>query len=112
MRTIIDINDTPPGATKAHAAGERTTLKATIERALRAFWMIRGAVPVPPRPSRCSEGFKGVRPGVDLTDNAALEALMDAEPSLRGGVARTGLPSLLLLRRLWPFDAAPGPGRR
>jgi len=56
MRTIININDAPPGAAKAYAAGERTTLKATIERALRAFWTIRGAVPVPPRPSRCSGG--------------------------------------------------------
>ena len=40
-------------------------------------WTIRGAVPAPPIP--VFRG-KGVRPGVDLTDNAALEALMDAEP--------------------------------
>ena len=53
--------------------------KATIERALRAFLDDpgRGAGLDPPIP--VFRG-KGVRPGVDLTDNAALEALMDAEP--------------------------------
>lgn len=52
MRTIIDINDAPPGAAKAYAAGERTTLKATIERALRAFLDDpgRGAGPAPSIP--------------------------------------------------------------
>ena len=93
---------------EAYAAGGRTTLRATIERALRTFLddPERGVGPAPPIPVFRE---KGVRPGVDLTDNAALEAFMGAEPSLRGGVARAGLSSL---RRLWPFDAAHGPGRR
>ena len=78
MRTTIDINDELLRAVKAHAAGERKTLKATIEEALREF--LAG-----PRPEEASAPpipvfrGQGVQPGVDLTDNAALEGLMDAE---------------------------------
>ena len=37
MRTMIDVNDGLLRAAKAHAAGRRRTLKATIEQALREF---------------------------------------------------------------------------
>ena len=78
MRTTIEINDELLRAVKAHAAGERKTLKATIEQALREFLVgPRGAVPDSP-PIPVFRGH-GVQPGVDLTDNAALEGLMNAE---------------------------------
>ena len=79
MRTTIDINDELLRAAKAHAAGERKTLKATVEQALRELLAgPRQAVcDVPPIP--VFRG-RGVQPGVDLTDNAALEAIMNAEP--------------------------------
>ena len=79
MRTTIDINDELLRAAKAHAAGERKTLKATVEQALREFLAgpARGAVPDAP-PIPVFRG-RGVQPGVDLTDNAALEAIMNAE---------------------------------
>ena len=78
MRTTIDINDELLRAVKAHAAGERKTLKATIEEALREF--LAGPrnenAEAPPIPLFAG---RGVQPGVDLTDSAALRAIMDAE---------------------------------
>ena len=79
MRTTIDINDELLRAVKAHAAGEhKTGLKATIEEALREFLAgpRQGNADAPPIP--VFRG-RGVQPGVDLTDNAALEGIMDAE---------------------------------
>ncbi len=74
----MDINDELLRAVKFHAARERTTLKATVERALREFLArpARAGADGPPIP--VFRG-RGVQPGVDLTDNRALEALMDAE---------------------------------
>lgn len=79
MRTTIDVNDELLRAARAHAVGEHKTLKATIEQALREFLAgpRRAAADAPPVPVFRGEG---VQPGVDLTDNAALEALMNAEP--------------------------------
>ena len=79
MRTTIDINDELLRAARAHATGEHKTLKATIEQALREFLAgpRRAADDAPPVPVFQGEG---VQPGVDLTDNMALEALMNAEP--------------------------------
>ena len=37
MRTTLDINDELLRAVRAHATGERKTLKATVEQALREF---------------------------------------------------------------------------
>ena len=79
MRTTMDINDELLRAVKAHAADTRKTLKATVEQALREFLAgpVRTAPEAPPIPVFRGQG---VQPGVDLTDNAALEAIMDAEP--------------------------------
>lgn len=79
MRTTIDINDELLRAVKAHAAGGHKTLKATMEQALREFLAgpRRAVVDAPPVP--VFRGGRGVQPGVDLTDNAGLEALMNAE---------------------------------
>ena len=79
MRTTLDINDELLRAARAHAADQRKTLKAIVEQALREFL----AGPVRTRsdasPIPVFRG-RGVQPGVDLTDNAALEAIMDAKP--------------------------------
>ena len=78
MRTTIDINDALLRAAKSHAARERRTLKAVVEQALRELLSgsARGSADGPPIP--VFRG-RGVQPGVDLTDNAALEDLMNAE---------------------------------
>ena len=79
MRTTIDINDEVLRAVKSHAAEERKTLKVIFEQALREFLENpnRRVSDDPPIPSFRG---RGTQPGVDLTDNAALEALMNAEP--------------------------------
>lgn len=78
MRTTIDINDALLAAAKSRAAREQKTLKAVIEQALREFLSGSSRSPsnVPPIP--VFRGL-GVQPGVDLTNNAALEDLMNAE---------------------------------
>ena len=79
MRTTIDVNDELLRAVKVYAAGERMTLKAAFERALREFLAgpAVSAAKVPPIPVFHGQG---TQPGVDLTDSAALRDLMDAEP--------------------------------
>ena len=79
MRTTIDVNDALLKAVKAHAADQHRTLKETFEQALREYLTgPSGATTDAP----CLPTFRGngVQPGVDLTDNAALQAIMDAEP--------------------------------
>ena len=78
MRTTMDINDELLRAVKTHAAESRKTLKSTVEQALREF------LTAPARATRDAPTIpvfrgKGVQPGVDLTDNAALEGIMSAE---------------------------------
>ena len=79
MRATIDINDALLQAARSHAARERKTLNAVVEQALRELLSgsKRGVVDGPPIPVVHGQG---VQPGVDLTDNAALEDLMNAEP--------------------------------
>lgn len=80
MRTTIDINDELLKKAKSYALNERKTLRVVVEQALRVFL----ASPVRPEvvdvPAIPVFRGQGVQPGVDLTDNAALEELMDAEP--------------------------------
>ena len=78
MRTTIDVNEELLRAVKAYAASERKTLKVTFEQALREFLAgpDRAVADAPPIPAFRGQG---VQPGVDLTDNAALEAIMNAE---------------------------------
>lgn len=66
-------------AAEARAARERTTLTAVVEQALRELLSgpKRGVVAGPPIPVFHGQG---VQPGVDLTDNAALEDLMNRRP--------------------------------
>ena len=79
MRTTIEINDELLRAVKALAEAERTTLKATVELALRELLAgpRHAASQAPPIP--VFRG-RGVQAGVDLTDNAALEDIMHAKP--------------------------------
>ena len=78
MRTTIDINHALLAAAKSHAAQNQKTLKALLEQALREF--LSGATrPVSDAPPIPVFRGMGVQPGVDLTDNAALEELMNAE---------------------------------
>lgn len=77
MRTTIDINDTLLRAAKAHAARERKSLKEIFEQALRTF--LAGPAPAPYAPPIPKFRGQGVQLGVDLTDNAALQDIMDAE---------------------------------
>ena len=78
MRTTIDVNEELLRAVKAYAASERKTLKVTFEQALREFLAgpVHTVADAPPIPVFRGQG---VQPGVDLTDNAALEAIMNAE---------------------------------
>ena len=80
MRTTIDINDELLRATKAYAASEHKTLKMAVEQALREFLASLDGPVVADAPPIPVFGGQGVQPGVDLTDNAALEDLMRAEP--------------------------------
>ena len=79
MRTTVDVNDELLRAVKVYAAGERMTLKAAFERALRGLLAGSAAsdAEAPPLPVF---GGQGVQPGVDLADSAALRDIMDAEP--------------------------------
>ena len=78
MRTTIDINDGLLRAAKSRAARDRRTLKAVVEQALRELLAgpARAAADGPPIPVFRGQG---VQPGVDLTDNAALEDRMNGE---------------------------------
>ena len=78
MRTTIDINDALLLAAKSRAVRERKTLKEVVEQALRELLSgpKRGVADAPPIPVFHGDG---VQPGVDLTDNAALEDLMNAD---------------------------------
>ena len=78
MRTTIDINDEFLKRAKAYAVSERKTLKTTIEQALRVFLATpddAAVVDAPPIPVFRGQG---VQPGVNLTDNAALEEQLDS----------------------------------
>ena len=79
MRTTIDVNDALLKAVKTRAANERRTLKETFEQALRAYLACPSGAKSEAPPIPTFRG-SGVQPGVDLTDNAALQAIMDAEP--------------------------------
>ena len=78
MRTTIDINDALLAAAKSHAARDQTTLNAVVEQALRKFLSSSSRSPSDAPMIPVFRGL-GVQPGVDLTNNAALEDLMNSE---------------------------------
>jgi len=69
MRTTIRLNDQLLAEAKQLAAQTGRTLTAVIEDALREVLARRKQTP--------RHGSGGLRPGVDLDDNAALRDLMD-----------------------------------
>ena len=79
MRTTVDVNDELLRAVKVYAAGERMTLKAAFERALRGLLAGPAAADADAPPIPVFDG-QGVQPGVDLADSAALRDIMDAKP--------------------------------
>lgn len=79
VRTTIELNDELLRAAKSHAAREGQSLKATIERALRELLAGAGRADGKGPPLPVFRG-QGMQPGVDLTDNAALEDLLNAKP--------------------------------
>ncbi|MDE0390820.1 MAG: type II toxin-antitoxin system VapB family antitoxin [Rhodospirillales bacterium] len=79
MRTTIDVNDALLKAVKTRAANEHRTLKETFEQALRAYLSGPPSARTDAPPIPTFRGH-GVQLGVDLTDSAALQAIMDAEP--------------------------------
>lgn len=78
VRTTIDINDALLAATKSRAARDQKSLKAVVEQALREHLSGSSRSPSDAPPIPVFRGL-GVQPGVDLTNNAALEDLMNAE---------------------------------
>jgi hypothetical protein len=76
MRTTVRLDDELLSAAKQRAAAEHVTLTALIEDSLRHTLAMR---PVEPdeRFSVRPFGGRGVLPGVDLDDSAALRNLMD-----------------------------------
>ena len=66
MRTTIEVNDELLRSFKVHAAGERMTLKAAFEQALRQLLAGPAAAGGDAPPIPVFDG-RGVQPGVDLT---------------------------------------------
>ena len=79
MKTTVDIDDALLKAVKALAADEHQTLKEVFEQALREFLSSPSGARSDAPPIPTFRG-RGVQPGVDLTDNAALQAIMASEP--------------------------------
>ena len=79
MRTTIDLDDALLKAVKARAADEHRTLKEIFEQALRAYLAGPSGAKSEAPPIPTFRG-NGVQLGVDLTDNAALQAIMDPNP--------------------------------
>ena len=78
MRPTVDIDDAFLAAAKSRAVRDRKRLKAVVEQALREF-LTGSAQPVAEPPPIPVSRSRGVQAGVDLTDNASLEDLMNAE---------------------------------
>ena len=77
MRTTLDLDDDVLRETKQLAAATGTTVTSLIEDALRVLLTrhleatpVAAELPV-------FRGGRGLKPGVDLSDSAALEDLMD-----------------------------------
>jgi Arc/MetJ family transcription regulator len=74
MKTTIDLPDDLLVAAKQRAASERTTLRAMVERGLRAQLGAPGRSRRKPRAVRWVTVAGGLPPEVDLTDREAMSA--------------------------------------
>lgn len=77
MRTTILLPDELYDAVRQHAAQERRTITSVIEEALRASLRAHAAADQRPAFSVDVIQGRGLQPGVDLDDNAALADVMD-----------------------------------
>lgn len=78
MRTTIDVDNALLKAVKVRAVEEHRTLKETFEQALREYLAGPSGATTDTPPLPTFRG-NGVQPGVDLTDNASLQSIMDTE---------------------------------
>ena len=78
MRTTIILPDELYDQVRLAAAQDRRTITSLIEEALRRVLAERAAAGEAPRFEATVIPGRGVQPGVDLDDNAALADLMDA----------------------------------
>jgi hypothetical protein len=76
VKTTLDIDDGLYREIKVMAARNGETITSVIELALREALLRRGPRPRPSLP--VLRGTGGLRPGVDITDNAAVRELLDA----------------------------------
>jgi hypothetical protein len=77
MRTTIRLDDDLLREAKAYAAATDRTLTRLIEDVLRESLARRHRGPMQSRVELPTSGHGGVRPGVDLDNNASLWDLMD-----------------------------------
>ena len=78
MRTTVTIDDQLYRELKSRAGASGRTVGALIEDAVRdSFRGPERAARPPLRPLPVFQGKPGLKPGVDLYDNAALRELMD-----------------------------------
>jgi hypothetical protein len=76
MRTTVSIHDELLESAKARAHERGQTLGAFVEDALRRELSLN-AEPAPRIPLPVFKGGNGVRPGVDITSNRAMQELLD-----------------------------------
>ena len=78
MRTTLNIDDELLKQAKASAGREGRTLTSVVEDSLReSFARRQAARGRPPVDLPTFRGRGGVRPGVDLDDNASVRAMLD-----------------------------------
>ena len=77
MRTTVRLDDELIHEVKRVAAEERTTLTALLEQALRELLARRRQARLRPREPLPTYAGRGLQPGVDLDDTAALLDLLD-----------------------------------
>lgn len=77
MRTTVRLDDTLLARAKEHAARERRTLTSLIEEGLTVVIEKRARQPRERVVLPVSKAGGGVRPGVDLNNNAVLLDLLD-----------------------------------
>jgi plasmid stability protein len=84
MRTTVNLPDDLLATLKKRAAEQGTTVTALIEDSLRASLGGRRNRAKKERTSLATFGRKGLQPGVDLDDSAALLELMDSPHGAAG----------------------------
>ncbi len=77
MRTTVRLDDALLRAVKRYAAERQLTLTAVLEQALREMLALRQKLENRPRVRLPTFRGRGLQPGVDLNDSAALLAVME-----------------------------------